>query len=386
MARQRIRRKRPEGRLTRLGLRSAAAFGLFALIATVIVPLASTSDAAQQPGAVTVALAPAKPFSPDADPAALFGATVLTQAPVGTTDAEIGVLVQAALNGTALPGVTAQANAPFVLPTRFDAGPAARGVSFRSRSPQDNLRAALCLTSAIYYEAANEPDEGQRAVAQVVLNRVRHPAFPKTVCDVVYQGTERPGVMCQFTFACDGAMARTPALGPWMRARRVAQAALAGSIYAPVGLSTNYHTLSVAPSWGKTLTPTAIVGAHIFYRLPGGAGGPAAFAARYVGREPLPGPRAKFIDPNAPPIIFAAAGTGSLTPLSTDTGVTFKPVVTPWVDPSIAAQAIPPALVTVVSAIAPARRVDEDKRYVQGTLPESDIRPEYRNSGTWIAK
>ncbi len=373
--------------LTRLGLRSAAAFGLFALLATVVVPLASQGDAAESAGAVTVALAPPTPFSPDADPAALFGAAILTPAPAGASDAEIGALVEAALNGNAVsPAAATDAAAPFVMPSRFDAGPAARGVSFRSRSPQDNLRAALCLTSAIYYEAANEPDEGQRAVAQVVLNRVRHPAFPNTVCDVVYQGTERPGVMCQFTFACDGAMARLPALAQWLRARRVAQAALNGSIYAPVGLSTNYHTLAVSPSWGKTLTPTAIVGAHIFYRLPGGAGGPAAFAGRYFGREPLPGPRTKIIDPNAPPIVFAGIGTGSTLPLPVDAAVTFKPVATPWVDPAIAAQSAPVAPVTQVSAIAPTRRVSEDKRYRQGTLPESDIRPEYQDSGSWIGK
>jgi spore germination cell wall hydrolase CwlJ-like protein len=385
MAKHRFKRKRPEGMLTRMGLRSAAAFGLFALVATVVVPMAATSDAAERPGSVTVALAPSKPYSPDADPAALFGATTLTPAPAGATDAEIGALVQAALNGDApAPGFSNDQPTAFVMPSRFDPGPSARAVSFRSRSPSDNLRAALCLTAAIYYEAANEPTEGQRAVAQVVLNRVRHPAFPNTVCDVVYQGTERPGVLCQFTFACDGAMARAPSFAGWLRARRVAEAALAGSVYAPVGLSTNYHTLAVAPSWGKTLTPTAIVGAHIFYRLPGGAGAPGAFAARYVGREPTPGPRAKITDPNAPPIVLAGVGTGSMTGLP-------LPAITPapaaWVDPAIAASAPAPATpVTQVSAIAPTKRVAEDKRYVQGTLPESDIRPEYRNSGQWISK
>ncbi|WP_416365907.1 cell wall hydrolase [Sphingomonas aerolata] len=80
-------------------------------------------------------------------------------------------------------------------------------------SATDRARALLCLTTAIYYEAASEPDAGQRAVAQVILNRVRHPAFPATVCGVVYQGPHSGGAptACQFSFACDGATARAPA-------------------------------------------------------------------------------------------------------------------------------------------------------------------------------
>jgi hypothetical protein len=83
---------------------------------------------------------------------------------------------------------------------------------------QDHDRALQCLTSAIYYEAASEPDDGQRAVAQVVLNRVAHPSFPKTVCGVVFQGSEK-STGCQFTFTCDGALARLPNRYFWERAR-----------------------------------------------------------------------------------------------------------------------------------------------------------------------
>ena len=70
-------------------------------------------------------------------------------------------------------------------------------------------RALDCLTSAIYYEAGQESTDGQRAVAQVVLNRVRHPAFPASVCGVVYEGSTR-ATGCQFTFTCDGSLARAP--------------------------------------------------------------------------------------------------------------------------------------------------------------------------------
>src|SRR5947199_5680399 len=99
-------------------------------------------------------------------------------------------------------------------------------------------RSLECLTQAIYYEARSQSEDGQRAVAQVVLNRVRHPAFPNTVCGVVYQGAVRPGGGCQFTFTCDGAMNAAIEPYAWDRARRIAEAALRGNVYRPVGLAT----------------------------------------------------------------------------------------------------------------------------------------------------
>ncbi|MFZ5749321.1 MAG: cell wall hydrolase [Pseudomonadota bacterium] len=165
-------------------------------------------------------------------------------------------------------------------------------------SAADRDRALQCLTDAIYYEAANEPDAGQRAVAQVVLNRVRHPAFPATVCGVVFQGSERRG--CQFSFACDGAMARAPARAAWDRARKVAADALQGSVFAPVGLATHYHTYAVKPAWNRSLVMTGVFGAHFFHRWKGWWGTPAAFSQRYRGQEPLPGPH-----PAAEPTVVA---------------------------------------------------------------------------------
>ncbi|HEY0086747.1 MAG TPA: cell wall hydrolase, partial [Allosphingosinicella sp.] len=119
--------------------------------------------------------------------------------------------------------------------------PAARPFAITFASSADRLRAIECLTAAVYYEAATEPLEGQRAVAQVVLNRARHPAYPKSVCGVVFQGHER-ATGCQFTFTCDGAIRRTPIASIWARARHVAEQALAGKVYAPVGWATHYHT------------------------------------------------------------------------------------------------------------------------------------------------
>jgi spore germination cell wall hydrolase CwlJ-like protein len=149
--------------------------------------------------------------------------------------------------------------------------PAASAFKFIPAGLSDKERAVHCLTQAIYYEAATEPVEGQRAVAQVVLNRVRHPAYPNSVCGVVYQGSERT-TGCQFTFTCDGALARKPLAPIWKRANDLAQAALAGYVYKPVGWATHYHTNWVVPYWSSSLLKVAVVGTHIFYRWTGGWG------------------------------------------------------------------------------------------------------------------
>ena len=149
------------------------------------------------------------------------------------------------------------------------------------------LTAIDCLTAAIYYEAASEAEIGQRAVAQVVLNRVRHPSYPNSVCGVVFQGAER-STGCQFTFTCDGSLARPPASVLWLRARRYAEQALSGFVERNVGLSTHYHTNWVVPYWSGNLAKTALVGAHIFYRWQGGAGTPRAFTSHYAGEGQAP--------------------------------------------------------------------------------------------------
>ncbi len=170
------------------------------------------------------------------------------------------------------------------IPVAGGPNPAARPFAFKGDSAA-RARALECLTSAIYYEAGQESSDGQRAVAQVVLNRVRHPAFPASVCGVVYQGSTR-ATGCQFTFTCDGSLARQPMAGAWARARKVAEAALAGAVYAPAGHATHYHANYVVPYWASSLAKNAVVGAHIFYRWAGGWGRPAAFGKRYAGNEP----------------------------------------------------------------------------------------------------
>jgi spore germination cell wall hydrolase CwlJ-like protein len=168
-------------------------------------------------------------------------------------------------------------------------GPNPPAVPFRFKGSDGARSQALeCLASAVYYEAGSQDDNGERAVAQVVLNRVRHPAFPASVCGVVYQGSTRP-TGCQFTFTCDGSMYRQPDAEGWKRAWRIAEAALSGYVYAPVGYATHYHANYVVPYWASTLAKNAVVGAHIFYRWGGGWGQPAAFAKAYAGTEPNAG-------------------------------------------------------------------------------------------------
>ena len=161
---------------------------------------------------------------------------------------------------------------------------AARPFSLGNASIEARAQALECLSSAVYYEAAQESDDGQRAVAQVVLNRVRHPAFPASVCGVVYQGSTR-ATGCQFTFTCDGSLGRTPMTEAWDRARRNAKAALDGAVYAPVGTATHYHANYVLPYWASSLVKTQVVGAHLFYRWADSWGQPGAFAQAYSGHE-----------------------------------------------------------------------------------------------------
>jgi spore germination cell wall hydrolase CwlJ-like protein len=180
-------------------------------------------------------------------------------------------------------------------------------------TPEDYERSVQCLAAAVFYEADSEPIEGERAVAQVVLNRVRHPAFPHSVCGVVFEGAERP-TGCQFSFTCDGSLARAPYASGWKRAREVAEKALGGYVFAPVGWSTHYHTNWVVPYWAASLAKTANVGAQIFYRWSGGWGTRPAFTAAYAGTEPTLAansgtqdvPELQLMIPAAPAVVAAA--------------------------------------------------------------------------------
>jgi hypothetical protein len=154
-----------------------------------------------------------------------------------------------------------------------------------AQSADDATRALDCLTAAVYYEARSESEDGQRAVAQVVLNRVRNPAFPGSVCGVVYQGSYRT-TGCQFSFTCDGSLLRPREPNAWAYARQIAQSALAGDVYAPVGPAMYYHTTAVHPFWENSLTPVTTIGAHIFYRWGNSLDNSFEFRQSYAGIEP----------------------------------------------------------------------------------------------------
>ena len=144
-------------------------------------------------------------------------------------------------------------------------------------------RARDCLAAAMLYEAGDD-SQGQRAVGQVIINRVRHPAFPKSICNVVFQGSERV-TGCQFTFTCDGALNRRYSDAAWTRAQVNAEIILSGGVDPRVGLATHYHTDWVRPYWSDSLEKIAIVDTHLFFRWPGYWGTPGAFRGNVAGVE-----------------------------------------------------------------------------------------------------
>jgi len=153
-------------------------------------------------------------------------------------------------------------------------GPAAE--PFANASALQSARDLDCLTTAVYFEARGESAAGQAAVAQVVLNRVRHPAYPRTICGVVFQGAGYH--VCQFSFACNGAMHQHRDMSAWERARTVAERALSGFVMATIGNATNFHSTHVSPSWPGMIRVSQ-VGSHVFYRFAGRAGSALAFNA-----------------------------------------------------------------------------------------------------------
>ncbi|WP_435417857.1 cell wall hydrolase [Parerythrobacter aurantius] len=160
---------------------------------------------------------------------------------------------------------------------------------FRFRgSSDDRRRARECLALAGMAEAGSG-DGDQRAVMQVILNRVRHPAFAKTVCGVVFEGSQR-ATGCQFSFTCDGSLARRYSDAAWTAARQRAEQMLGGATYAPVGNATHFHADFVYPWWSPKLDKVAQVGPHIFFRWRGPWGAATALSARYAGSEPDPLP------------------------------------------------------------------------------------------------
>jgi spore germination cell wall hydrolase CwlJ-like protein len=146
----------------------------------------------------------------------------------------------------------------------IDAARRLRAAPYRFRgSAAARAEAADCLATAALYEAGDDA-RGQKAVIQVILNRVRARGFPGTICGVVYQGYART-TGCQFSFTCDGSVARRPVHRGWAAARRTARRALAGRVFADVGQATHYHANWMVPYWRDSLIKIARVDTHLFY-------------------------------------------------------------------------------------------------------------------------
>jgi spore germination cell wall hydrolase CwlJ-like protein len=207
------------------------------------------------------------------------GAAALAQ----RQDPFVGALLRGRQSADAITQFGAHASGPAlaVLPASLThgRGPAALPFRFADGGALESARDLACLTDAVYYEARGEGPAGQAAVAQVVLNRVRHPAFPKSVCGVVFQrGSGGDG--CQFSFVCDGSMRHQREQDAWRRAEDVAAKALDGAVMASIGNATHFHVAGADPGWGSSLLRVAQVGLHVFYRFGGHAGGAGVFSGQ----------------------------------------------------------------------------------------------------------
>lgn len=200
------------------------------------------------------------------------------------------------------------------------AGPVA-ALPFRLGNKLDASRDLDCLTQAAYYEARGEGRDGMRAVTQVVLNRVRHSAFPNSVCGVVFQGAGRR-TGCQFSFTCDGSMRGRVNQSAWNRAREVASAALSGAVFAGVGNATHFHTTGVSPGWRHSLVPVGQVGDHLFYRFGGRSGSREAFSYAARPSSEADGPRLiqASLDPTGPVLEAGAVAYNMLVAQDRVTG------------------------------------------------------------------
>ncbi len=164
------------------------------------------------------------------------------------------------------PAINMQAGRPS--PEMIAYHPTQGGLGFKSKGESQaefEERERRCLSTAIYFEARGESQEGQIAVGQVIMNRVRSPAFPETICGVVYQGQMAPG--CQFSFACDGKTDAPRNDAQWAQAQSIAKKITSGQVWLPeIGYSTYYHANYVSPRWVGDMSKIDKIGRHIFYK------------------------------------------------------------------------------------------------------------------------
>ena len=193
--------------------------------------------------------------------------------------------------------------------------PSQEGLAFKSAGESQaefEERERRCLSTALYFEARGEPVRGQIAVGQVILNRVRSPQFPETICGVVYQGQMQKG--CQFSFACDGHTDMPKNNDQWALAQDLAKQITSGQVWLPeVGYSTYYHANYVRPGWVNSMSKIDSIGNHVFYKK-------RNEQPYVVEASAQSAPAATATD--APPVVSLAASTGAPTPA---TNLTFAP-------------------------------------------------------------
>lgn len=162
------------------------------------------------------------------------------------------------------PASPKQGNGSPLVPRVFNSGKAFGGLAER----EFQRRERRCMTTALYFEARGEPEAGQVAVGQVVMNRVKSPDYPDTICGVVYQGSQR-STGCQFSFTCDGKVDKPNNKKQWELAKRLSNRVLEGKVWLEsIGNSTHYHADYVYPVWRKKMAVIKKIGRHIFYKSP----------------------------------------------------------------------------------------------------------------------
>ena len=277
---------------------------------------------------------------------------------------------RAAVVRPAIPGAASTSVAPQALPSALEPltpeqaqqinaavpisnlpNPPAEPFRLATASSTDRAAAETCLTMAVYYEVGNQSDQSQAAVAQVVLNRLRHPLFPKTVCGVVFEGSDASdGMRALQPLRATARCGERPNPALWRRAGQVAERALDGYVEPSVGEATHFHADYVVPYWQSSLIKVAQIGPVIFYRWPGPLGMPVSFHGEYAGLEQAPPPILGFDDG----FRATAIPTGNLVqtpPVLAATAA--SPVAQPHAAPVQAVAAVPAQKLIIATKITP---------------------------------
>ena len=173
--------------------------------------------------------------------------------PVQTASLEGGMQLRLSLTSFGLPE-------PEIAPQ----DPYEKYASLSISNEKDYQKAKYCLAEAVYFESRDQPDKGQRAVAQVIINRVKSPHYPSTICGVIYQNAGHRNA-CQFSYTCDGKTERVTEHDAWTHAQKVAEQAIEGESHVNIGNALFYHADWVWPSWRHEMHRVGQIGEHIFY-------------------------------------------------------------------------------------------------------------------------